>query len=96
MEIYTAEPLVPDPIPFARLKRYTSPDSNDIPAALIQEVEILLSDTINSLIYSGIRRNCQISARSVLLHQFTRKAIKLTVVIILRYLCHQSRKTSYD
>jgi hypothetical protein len=42
IEIRTAEPLVPDPSPFevkiaiARLKRYKSPDSDQIAAVLIQ------------------------------------------------------------
>jgi hypothetical protein len=42
MEIHTAEPLVPDPSPFeveiavAKLKRYKSPGSDQIPAELIQ------------------------------------------------------------
>jgi hypothetical protein len=42
MELHTAEPLVPDPIPFeveiaiAKLKKYKSPSSAQIPAELIQ------------------------------------------------------------
>jgi hypothetical protein len=42
IEIHTAEPLVPDPSPFeveiaiAKLKRYKSPGSDQIPAELIQ------------------------------------------------------------
>jgi hypothetical protein len=42
IETHTAEPLVPDPSPFevevaiAKLKRYKSPGSDQIPAELIQ------------------------------------------------------------
>jgi hypothetical protein len=42
IEIHTAEPLVPDPSPFeaeiaiAKLKRYKSPGSDEIPAELIK------------------------------------------------------------
>jgi hypothetical protein len=41
-EVHTAEPLVPDPSPseveiaFAKLKKYKSPGSDQIPAKLIQ------------------------------------------------------------
>jgi hypothetical protein len=42
IEIHTAEPLVPDPSPFeveiaiAKLKKYKSPGSDEIPAELVQ------------------------------------------------------------
>jgi hypothetical protein len=36
IEIHTAEPLVPGPNPFAQLKKYKSPGSDQIPAELIQ------------------------------------------------------------
>jgi hypothetical protein len=42
VEIHTAEPLVPDPIPFdieiviAKLKRYKSPGSDQIPTELLK------------------------------------------------------------
>jgi hypothetical protein len=38
--------------------------------------------SINSLILFGIRKNCPIGGRSLLLYQFTRRAMKLTVVVI--------------
>jgi hypothetical protein len=63
--VYTAESLVPGPsrleveIAIAKLKKYKSPGSYQIPAGLIQaEGEILLSAI---LILFVIRRNCQIS-----------------------------------
>jgi hypothetical protein len=36
----------------------------------------------NSLILFGIRKNCLISGRSLLLYQFTKRVIKLTVIIV--------------
>jgi hypothetical protein len=57
IEVYTAEPLVPArshlevEIPIAKLKKYKSPDSNQIPAEMIQAGGyILLSAIQNSLI----------------------------------------------
>jgi hypothetical protein len=44
---------------------------------------------MNSLNLFGVRKNYLISGRSPLLHQFTRRAIKLTVVIIVEYHCYQ-------
>jgi hypothetical protein len=66
IEVHTAEPLVPGPsrleveIAIAKLKKYKSPGS-DLRSA-------------NSLILFGIRKNCLISARSLLLYQFTERS----------------------
>jgi hypothetical protein len=75
IEVHMAEPLVPGPsrleveIAIAKLKKYKSPGSDKIPTELIQAGgEILLSAIHKSLILFGIRRNCQISGRSVLLY----------------------------
>jgi hypothetical protein len=77
-EINTAELLGRDHIPFeveiaiAKRKEYKFPGSDQIPAELSQAgVETLLS-VIHKVI-------------NLLLYQFTRKAIKLTVVIIVGY-----------
>jgi hypothetical protein len=93
IEVSTAEPLVPGPsrvdfeIAIAKLKKYKSPDSYQIPTELIQaRGEILLSE-IHKLILFGIKKNCLISGRSLLLNQFTKRTIKPTVVIIVRYGC---------
>jgi hypothetical protein len=57
IEIHTAEPLVPDPIPFevdiaiAKLERYKSPGSEQIPPEFIQAGETLRSE-IHQLINS--------------------------------------------
>jgi hypothetical protein len=58
IEIHTAEPLVPDPSPseveiaIAKLKRYKSPGSDEIPAELIQAGGEILSSKIHKLINS--------------------------------------------
>jgi hypothetical protein len=46
---------------------------------------------ISYLILFGIRKNCLISGRSLLLYQFTSRVIKLTVVIIREYHYYQLR-----
>ncbi|PNF23216.1 hypothetical protein B7P43_G02735 [Cryptotermes secundus] len=57
-EIHTAEPLIPDPSPFevesaiAKLKRYKSPGSDQIPAELIQAGGEILRSKIHNLITS--------------------------------------------
>jgi hypothetical protein len=48
--------------------------------------------SINSLILFGIRKNCLSSERNLLLQQFTSSQIKLPVVIIKEYHCHQLHK----
>jgi hypothetical protein len=64
IEVHTAEPLVPGPsrleveIAIAKLKRYKSPGSDQIPAELIQAGgEILLSE-IHRLINSVWNKIC--------------------------------------
>jgi hypothetical protein len=56
IETHTAEPLVPDPSPFevaiAKLKRYKSPGSDQIPAELIQAGGDILRYKIHKLITS--------------------------------------------
>jgi hypothetical protein len=84
-EIHTAEPLVPGPsyleveIAIAKFETYKSPESDKIPAELIQVGGETLLRSLNSLIFFRIRENCMHSGRSQLLYQFTRKAIKLTL-----------------
>jgi hypothetical protein len=43
----------------------------------------------NSLILFGIRKNCLISGRSLLVYQFTERVTKLTVIIIVGYYCYE-------
>jgi hypothetical protein len=94
IEIYTTEPLVPDPIPFevematAKLKSYELPGSDQILAELIQaHGKILWSEIHKLIIPFGIGKTYLLSGRSLLFYQFTRRVIKLTVVIIVRYHC---------
>jgi hypothetical protein len=92
-EIHTAELLTPDRSPFqveiaiSKLKMYKSSGSDQIPAELIQAGGEILHSKMHKLILFGIRKNCLISGRSLFLYQFTRRAIKLTVVIIVGYHC---------
>jgi hypothetical protein len=51
--------------------------------------------SINSLILFGIRKNCLISGKSLLSYPFTRRAIKLTVVIIMKYHWYQLHTKFY-
>jgi hypothetical protein len=91
IEMHTTEPLVPDPSPFEaeiaipKFKNYKSPGSDQILAELIQAGgKILCSNCkIHKLILFGIRKNCLIIGGSLLLYQFTRRVIKLTIVIIM-------------
>jgi hypothetical protein len=101
--VHTAEPLVPGPsrlqveTAIAELKKYKSPGSDEIPAELIQAGgEMLLSAIHNSLILFGIRKNCLINGRSLLLYQFAKRAIKLTAIIIVVYHCYQLHKKFYQ
>jgi hypothetical protein len=52
---------------------------------------------VNVLILFGIRKNCLSNRRSVLLYQFTKRAIKLIilVVIIKAYYCYQLHTKFY-
>jgi hypothetical protein len=75
IEVHTAEPLVPGPsrleveIATAKLKKYKSPSSDQIPAELIQTGgEMLVSRSTNSIILSGIRKNSLISGRCLLFY----------------------------
>jgi hypothetical protein len=103
IEIHTAEPLVPGPnhleaeISIEKLKKYKSPGSDQIPAELYQTGgETLLSVIQNSSLQFGIRKNCLISGRSLLLHQFTRWMIRLTLIIIMGYHCYQLNTKFYQ
>jgi hypothetical protein len=94
--------LASDPRPFeveiaiARLKNCRLPCSDQIPSELIQAGDETLDlRSINSLILFGIRKNSLISGRILLLYQFTRRMIKLTLVIIVGYHCYQSHTKLY-
>jgi uncharacterized protein YaaR (DUF327 family) len=105
IEVHTAQPLVPGPSPFevetaiAKIKKLKSPGSHQFPAELIQTgSETLLPEihnSINSLLLFGILKNCLISGRSALLYQFTKRTIKLVVVIFVGYHCYQLHTQFY-
>jgi hypothetical protein len=86
IEVHTAEPLVPGSsrleveIAIAKLKKYKSPGNDQIPAEIIQAGGKILLSAIHKLLF-GIRKNCRVSGRSLLLYQFTKRVTKLTVVI---------------
>jgi hypothetical protein len=89
IEIHTVEPLVPDPSPFefgiaiAKLKSiYWQIVIKFRQNLFKQEAKYYGLRSINSLILFVIRKTCFISGRSLLFYQFTRRAIKLIVVII--------------
>jgi hypothetical protein len=92
-EIYTAEPLVPEPSGFEvamaieKLKRYKSPGIDQIPAELIKAGGSKISSEIHKLI------NCiwnkeelpEQFPRSQSLYLFMRRVIKQIVIIIEAY-----------
>jgi hypothetical protein len=79
-ETRTAEPFVPEPSiseaedAIAKLKRYKSPDADQIPAKLIQAGRETLHSEIHKFIKS-IRKNCLTSGRNQLLYPFTKEVI---------------------
>jgi hypothetical protein len=92
VEIHTAELLISDPSPFdveiviVKLKKYKSPGIDQIRAELIQAGgKLYVLRSINSYILFGIRKNWLINGRSQLIYQFTGRAIKLAVVIVVGY-----------
>jgi hypothetical protein len=69
--------------------------SNQIPAELFQAKGEILSE-IHKLITSVWNRvECLISGRSLLLYRFTKRVIKLTVIVILGYRCYQTCNKVY-
>jgi hypothetical protein len=99
VEMHAAEPLIPDLVILRlkwllqSLKSLKLPSNDQILAELIQgEGETYGLRSMNLLILFGIRKNCLISGRSLLLYQFTRKAMKL---IIVGYHCYQLHTKFY-
>jgi hypothetical protein len=101
IEVYTSEPLVPGPcrleseVAIAKLKRDNWPGSDEMPAELIQAGGELLLPAIHKLKLFGIRKNCLINGRSLLLYQFTKRVIKLTVIIIVGHHWYQHHTKFY-
>jgi hypothetical protein len=81
-EIHTAEPLVPEPNAFeVEMAIEVLKDTNHHQKLLRQMAEQFALRYINLLNRFGIRRNCLRTGRSRSLHPFTRREIKLIVVI---------------
>jgi hypothetical protein len=94
-----AEPLVPGPSPevqiaIAKLKKYKSPGSDQIPAELIQ-AGMLLSEIHKLINFIWNKEELPISGRSLVLYQFTKWVTKLTVIIIVGYHCYQHHTKCY-
>jgi hypothetical protein len=96
IEVHKAEPLVPGPsrlevgIAIVKLKKYKSPDSDQIPAELIQAEAKILLTAIHKLINSvWNKEELPDQWKESLLYQFTKRVIKLTVIIIVGYHCYQ-------
>jgi hypothetical protein len=89
IEIQTCEPLVPDPsclqveTATAELKKYNSPCHCQILAVTQAGGKTLLLGSHKRINSIGVMMNFLIGGRSLLLYQFTKKAIKVTVIIIM-------------
>jgi hypothetical protein len=83
IEVHMAEPSVPGPshlkVEIAKMKKYKSPGSDEIPAELMkQEAKYYCLQSTNSLILFGIRKNCLITGRTLLLYPLTKRGTKLS------------------
>jgi hypothetical protein len=88
--VHTAEPLVPGPsrlevqTAIAKLKKYKSPGSDEIPVELIQAGgEILLYAIHKPINYVWNKE------------EFTKRVTKLTIIIIMVYHCYQLHTKCY-
>jgi hypothetical protein len=73
------------------------PGTDQIPAEVIQAGgKTLLSADTNSWIQFEIRKACLIREMSELLYQFTKRAIKLNLIIIMGYNCYQLHAILYQ
>jgi hypothetical protein len=82
-------PFLPGPSPFedkiaiAKLIQHNMPGSHQILVDVIQA----RGEAIQSLILFGVRKNCLTTKKNIILYQFIRRAIKLTVVIVVVIVC---------
>jgi hypothetical protein len=63
--------------------------ADQIPAELIKAGGETLCSEIHKLVVYGIRRNCHRSRTNLLLYQFIRRVIRLTVIIIEEFPSYQ-------
>jgi hypothetical protein len=103
IEVHTAEPLVPGPsrleveIAVAKMKKYKSPGSDQIPAELIQAGGEILLSAIHKLINSVWNKE-ELSDQwkeSITVQIHKKKVIKLTVIITVGYHCYQLHTKLY-
>jgi hypothetical protein len=94
--VYTAEPLVPGPsnleveIAIAKLKKYNSPASDQIPVELIQAGGKTLVSVIHKLITSfRNKEELPDQRKESIIVPIHKTVIKLTVIIIVGYHCYQ-------
>jgi hypothetical protein len=102
MDIHTGEPLVPEPslveveIAIGKLKSYKSPGTDQIPAEFIKAGGEILYSEIHRLIRSiRNKENRHSSGRNLLLYQFIKRVIRLTVIIIEESPSYQLPTTFY-
>jgi hypothetical protein len=97
IEVHSAEPLVPGPshheviIAIAKLKKYKSPGSDQIPAELIQAGGEMLLSAIHKLINSvWSKEELPDQWKEFCYYTNSQKSVrKLTVIIIVGYHCYQ-------
>jgi hypothetical protein len=98
-KLHTAEPFVPEPsaseveVATGKLKRCKSAGVDQIPVELIQGGEETLHLEIHKLI--KLIWNCLASGKSQLWYLFTKRVIKLIVVIFEAYHCTQLHTKFY-
>jgi hypothetical protein len=98
-EMHTEKPFLTEPsaseveVAIGELKRYKSPGVDHILAELIQEGGEILRSEIHKLIW---KKNCLTSAKSQSWYSFTKRVIKLTVVIIEAYHYYQLHTKFYQ
>jgi hypothetical protein len=100
--VHTAEPLVPGPsrleveIAIAKLKKYKSPDSDQIPAELIQAGGEMLLSTIYKLIKSVLNKEeLPDQWKESIIVPDQKRVTKLTAIIIVGYQCYQLHTKFY-
>jgi hypothetical protein len=84
-------------VAIGKFEKYKSPGVDLIPAELSQAGGETLRSEIHNLLSLSRTKNCPTSGKSQLWYLFTKRVIKLTVVIIEAYYCCQllSRLTPY-
>jgi hypothetical protein len=101
--VHTAEPFVPEPsaseveVATGKLKRYKTPGVDQIPAELIQSGGEKLRSEIHKLIKLIWNKEEFLTSRnSQSWYLFTKRAIKLTVVVTKAYHCCQLHTKFYQ